>query len=132
MNGVIISKCPDVVRIDVSTRQVLISLLALLLYDYVLTLGNEIDLFWRRAPVVARLVFFSLRLSILGSVITTILDSYVPQYDEFVGYTSLRQRDARTDNRYTIAEAVRNKYIGNTSLPHPSIPLAASQHIFHT
>ncbi|KAI0729293.1 hypothetical protein C8Q72DRAFT_830133 [Fomitopsis betulina] len=59
-------------------------IITLLLYDYVLTLGSEIDLFWRRAPVLARLIFFSLRLSILGAVITTIADSYVPKYDEFL------------------------------------------------
>lgn len=72
--------------------------LALLLYDYVLTLGSEIDLFWRRAPVLARLIFFSLRLSILGAVITTIADSYVPKYDEFVRFSSFMSTCHRTEN----------------------------------
>ncbi|KZT68003.1 hypothetical protein DAEQUDRAFT_757898 [Daedalea quercina L-15889] len=60
-------------------------IITLLLYDYILTLGREVELFWCRGPTVARVVFFSLRLSVLGAVITTVLDSYVPKYDETIG-----------------------------------------------
>ena len=103
--------------------------MALLLYDYVLTLGSEIYFFWHKAPLVARLIFASLRLSILGAVITTILNSYVPQYDEFVSPPSrwLRVGYRSIDARCVIVEAVselRVRFLSGSL----RMPSAASQH----
>ncbi|KZT67926.1 hypothetical protein DAEQUDRAFT_728425 [Daedalea quercina L-15889] len=55
--------------------------IAFLLYDYVLTFGNEFDIIWcRRGPVVSRVVLFLLRLCILGTAITVLLFSYASEY----------------------------------------------------
>ncbi|KAH9914608.1 uncharacterized protein B0H18DRAFT_1108289 [Fomitopsis serialis] len=58
------------------------AVVAFLIYDYVLTLGREVELFWcGRGAVVAKAVFLILRISVLGNAITTILTTYVTKYD---------------------------------------------------
>jgi len=51
--------------------------IALLVYDYVLTLGSEVEFYWcQRGAPVNKAMFFLLRISILGTVITSVLEAY--------------------------------------------------------
>ena len=51
--------------------------LALLVYDYVLTLGDEVELFWRRGPPVSRALMFCCRALVVMYVVTTIIATYI-------------------------------------------------------
>ncbi|KZT70680.1 hypothetical protein DAEQUDRAFT_737325 [Daedalea quercina L-15889] len=55
---------------------------AFLTYDYLLTLGSEVDTIWcRRGPVVSRLALFFLRASVLGYIISTAFTTFRSQHD---------------------------------------------------
>lgn len=51
------------------------------MYDYALTSGQEVELFWRRGPPVSRVLMFCCRLLVLMYVPTTMLATYfLPLY----------------------------------------------------
>ena len=56
--------------IEYSLTVALLLELALLLYDYILTLDCEVRLFWPQGPRLSRLVFFLLRITVIGTAIT--------------------------------------------------------------
>ncbi|KAI0726563.1 hypothetical protein C8Q72DRAFT_796525 [Fomitopsis betulina] len=58
----------------------------LLVYDYALTSGQEVELFWRRGPPVSRVLMFCCRLLVLMYVPTTMLATYfLPLYTTMEG-----------------------------------------------
>ncbi|KAH9830293.1 uncharacterized protein C8Q71DRAFT_373022 [Rhodofomes roseus] len=58
------------------------SIVAFLIYDYVLTLGLELELFWcRRGAILSRLLFFVLRLSIIATAIMNVLSTFVTELE---------------------------------------------------
>lgn len=46
------------------------------MYDYALTLGHEVKLFWRRGPPVSRVLMFCCRILVLMYLATTIVTTY--------------------------------------------------------
>ncbi|KZT67928.1 hypothetical protein DAEQUDRAFT_739027 [Daedalea quercina L-15889] len=72
MSSVPTAEAITIMNILLSENYVNAAAIALLVFDYILTLGSEIELFWCRGPLVSKLSFFSLRLSILAMVFTTI------------------------------------------------------------
>ena len=50
---------------------------ALLVYDYALTFGHEVELFWRRGPLVSRVLIFCCRSLVVMYVTTTVIATYI-------------------------------------------------------
>lgn len=47
------------------------------MYDYALTFGNEVELFWRRGPPVSRALMFCCRSLVVMYVTTTVIATYI-------------------------------------------------------
>ncbi|TFY63532.1 hypothetical protein EVJ58_g3202 [Rhodofomes roseus] len=74
------------------------SIVAFLIYDYVLTLGLELELFWcRRGAILSRLLFFVLRLSIIATAIMNVLSTFVTELEINVCTRESPIRDTLTD-----------------------------------